>query len=74
MESMQVIVENETDSLKPDGLVALFNERPYLANVDSYLSEVENFNNGSWSGKFNVTGVFLGNHLLHKRRTFNRPT
>jgi hypothetical protein len=60
VESVQVIVENEIEHFKP-GLVALKNERTFLANVDAYLSEMEIFDNGSWVGAFNVTGVFLGN-------------
>jgi hypothetical protein len=59
VELVQVIVENETEHYKPD-LVAIYNERTYLANVDAYLSEVEIFDNGSWTGEFNVIGVFLG--------------
>jgi len=64
VELVQVIVENETDSL-----VALFNERTYLANVDANLSEVEIYDNGSWSGEFKVTGVFLGKNVIKGNRT-----
>jgi hypothetical protein len=56
---VQVMLQNETDHWKPADLVALYNERPYLASVDAYLS-VEIIHNKSRLGEFNVTGVFLG--------------
>jgi hypothetical protein len=60
---VQVIVENETEYYKSD-MVALNNERTFLAKVDAYLSDVKVFDNGSWTGEFNVTGMFIGFVLI----------
>jgi hypothetical protein len=60
---VHVIIENSTSDaqqIRENTIIFLRNERPNLAKADAVIRHVETFENGSWHGEFNVTGVFLG--------------
>jgi hypothetical protein len=63
---VHVIIENSTVdvTLTEKTTIKLHSERSNLASVDDFVSYVETFDNGSWHGQFNVTGVFLGNYFF----------
>jgi hypothetical protein len=60
---VHVIIENSTNDaqqLRENSIIFLRSERPNLAKADAVVRHVETFENGTWLGEFNVTGVFLG--------------